>query len=169
MRWIAISGGWRKTNEKVEKDIRKTVKEIISQGNGIISGGALGVDYLATNEALKLNPSANQIKIYLPTTLTIYAKHYRKRANEKVITHRQAEALILQLKKLKKANKNALIKNTTNNVVNKETYYERNSRVIDAADALVAFHINESKGTQDTITKAEKKGIPIKKSVYNIS
>ena len=39
IKWIGISGGWRKTNEQVEKDVRKVVREIIGSGNGIVSGG----------------------------------------------------------------------------------------------------------------------------------
>jgi len=43
---------------------KKRIRAIINDGNGIVSGGALGVDYIATDEALRLNPSATQIKIY---------------------------------------------------------------------------------------------------------
>jgi len=43
MKQIAIAGGWRKINAQVEKDIRKVVREIISEGNGIVSGGALPI------------------------------------------------------------------------------------------------------------------------------
>ena len=78
MKWVAISGSWRKTNSKVEKDVRNTVKKIISCGNGIISGGALGVDYFALDEAMKLNPTAKQIKIYLPAKLNIFSRHFFK-------------------------------------------------------------------------------------------
>ena len=52
MKWIAISGGWRKINKEIEDDVRKTVREIISQGDGIVSGGALNVDYIALDEVL---------------------------------------------------------------------------------------------------------------------
>lgn len=169
MKWIGISGGWRKIDEKVEADVRKIIRGIIKDGNGIVSGGALGVDYIATDEALKLNPSATQIRIYLPTTLGIYSAHYRKRATEGVITIEQAEKLISQLERLIKANRKALIENMENNLVNTETYYQRNTKVVNASDELVVFHINESAGTQDTIDKAKKRGIPIRKFEYAIS
>lgn len=64
MKWIGISGSWRKTNEEIEEKIRATVREIFEQGNGMVSGGALGVDYIATGVALKLNPEADRIKIF---------------------------------------------------------------------------------------------------------
>ncbi|MBS3071903.1 DNA-processing protein DprA [Candidatus Pacearchaeota archaeon] len=168
MKWIAISGSWRKTNEQVEADVRKVVREIITSGKGIVSGGALGVDYIATDEALTLNPSATQIRIYLPTTLQIYSAHYRKRAKEGVITSTQAELLISQLERLVRINKDAIIENRDNELVNQETYYKRNMRVIESSDELVAFHINGSEGTLDAINKAKQKGIPVKKLEYTI-
>lgn len=169
MKWIAISGGWRKTNNQLEQDVRRTVRDIINSGEGIVSGGALGVDYIVTDEILNLNPSADKIRIYLPTKLEIYARHYRKRANEGVITYKQAQDLIAQLEKVKQANKKSLIENTSNTVVNTETYYKRNSKVIESADELIAFHVNKSAGTQDAINKAKKRGIPVKRFEYQIS
>jgi len=87
MKWVAISGSWRKTNEEVENDVRQAVREIIKRGDGIVTGGALNVDYFATDEALKVNPEAKQIKVCLPVTLELFSAHYRKRADEGVITH----------------------------------------------------------------------------------
>lgn len=37
----------------------------------------------------------------------------------------------------------------------------RNQKIIDNADACVAFLIDNSKGTMDSILKAKKKGIPL--------
>ncbi len=166
MKWIGISGSWRKTNKKVEKDVRRTVREIMSRGDGIVSGGALNVDYIATNEVLKLDRTAKKIKVFLPTTLEIYAKHYRKRAKEGVITEKQAGDLITQLAKLKKINPRALIENKKNRIVDEKTYHERNSKVVKEADELIAFYINKSSGVGDTIEKARKKGIPVKIFTY---
>lgn len=104
MKWVVISGSWRKTNSEVEKDVREVVKDLINQGKGIITGGALNVDYFALDESMKLNPKGEQIKVFLPTTLANYAAHYRKRAAEGVITPSQAEILISQLTQLKKLN-----------------------------------------------------------------
>ncbi len=173
MKWIGISGGWRKTNKKIEKAVRDTVREIMLRGDGIISGGALGVDFIALNEALKNNPSADRIKIFLPTSLEIYAVHYRKRAQEKAVTKNQAEALIAQLTKLKKTNPVALVENLENSIVNKENYYKRNSAVVDASDELVAFRVksefSEGLGVKDTIDKAKQAGIPVKVLYYDLT
>ncbi len=166
MKWVAISGSWRKTNKEVENDVRQAVREIISRGDGIVTGGALNVDYFATDEALKVNPEATQIKVCLPVTLELYSAHYRKRANEGVITHQQAEELIVQLTALEKANPLALIENKKNTVVDKDTYYERNTKVMDLSDELYAFQVNDSEGVQDTADKAESYGKLVKLKKY---
>jgi hypothetical protein len=43
----------------------------------------------------------------------------------------------------------------------KNAHYLRNQDVVDAADELLAFQVNASAGTQDTVDKAWIKGIPI--------
>jgi len=173
MIWIGISGGWRKTNSEIENLVRQTVREIILRGDGIVSGGALGVDSFALDEALKNNPTADQIRIFLPASLKDYAIHYRKRADEGVITKDQAENLIVQLTSLKQINPSALIENPNNSIMNKETYYNRNSEIVKASDELIAFQIkseaSEGLGTGDTIEKARQKGIPVKFYKFDLS
>ncbi len=176
MKWIGISGSWRKTNNEIEEKIRAIVREIFETGNGMVSGGALGVDYIATDEALKLNPKADKIKIFIPTTLEKYSEHYRKHAKLGAITKKQAEDLIKQLKKIKSINPDALIENPDTNFTEetkKEMYYERNSKIVEASDELVAFQIktkeSEGLGTTDTIEKAKAKGIPIRLFEYDFS
>jgi predicted Rossmann fold nucleotide-binding protein DprA/Smf involved in DNA uptake len=90
MKWIAIAGGWRRTNLEIEEKVREEVREILSNGDGIISGGALGVDYLATDEALKMDVDKNQLKIFIPTTLDIYKRHYDTMATDGAVTKEQA-------------------------------------------------------------------------------
>lgn len=167
--WFGISGSWRKTNKEIEEEVRKSVRKIIQRGHGIISGGALSVDYFATDETLKTDPNADKIKVFLPTTLELYAAHYRKRAKEGVILAKQAESLIAQLKDLQKANPEALICNFRNREVNPETYFERNTCVVEASDAIVAFQVNNSEGVEDTCNKAllQEKPIYLKKYIVD--
>jgi len=40
MKWVGISGSWRKTNDKIEEKIRSVAREIFETGKGMISGGA---------------------------------------------------------------------------------------------------------------------------------
>lgn len=168
MKWIAISGSWRKTSPEVEKDVREAVRAIIERGDGIVTGGALNVDWQATDEALKIDPTASRIKIFIPVTLELYAAHYRKRAGEGVITSKQAEMLISQLTQLKTANPEALIENPENTIVDQTTYFERITQIVNASDEIVAFHVNNSEGVQDTINKAEAQGKPVHLKSYEI-
>lgn len=169
MKWIGISGSWRATSAEVEKDVREAVHEIMARGDGIVSGGALNVDYFATDEALKLNPDGSRIKIFLPVTFERYVTHYRKRAEEGVITYDQAETLIDQLTQLKTANSAALIENQVNTECNPTTYFERNTEVMNASDELYAFIVNGSGGTQDTIDKAKAQGKSVTVKSYEIA
>jgi len=170
---VGISGGWRATNEEIEESVRSQVREIIGRGDGIVSGGALGVDYLALDEALQDNPAADRIKIFLPVPLESYATHYCQRAEESVISREQAENLIKQLSALKRINPAALLEDTDTNMVNQATYYRRNSAVVEAADELIAFRIrsaaSEGLGTKDTVDKARAKGIPVKVYEFDLS
>ena len=164
--WIGISGSWRKTSIEIEHAVREAVREILSRNGGIVTGGALNVDFFATDEALKIDHYG--IRVFLPVTLKRYAAHYRKRADEGVITHKQAETLISQLTKLKEANPDALIENLHNTEVNKDTYFERNTAVVNASDALIAFQVNESPGVEDTVVKTLEQGKPVLRFKYNI-
>ena len=174
MKWIGISGGWRKTNKEVEQIVRREVSKIMRRGDGIVSGSALGVDSIALDEALKNNPNASRIKILLPTYLKNYAAHYRRRANEGVITRDQAEELIKQLIGLRDINTNALVENPIEiEEITKEHYYDRNLEVVKKSDSLLAFHIRSEKseglGTQDTIEKARLRGIPVKVVEFDLT
>lgn len=167
--WVGITGSWRETNEEIERDVRESVRKIYGHGAGIISGGALSVDFFATDEALLLDPAAAHIKIFLPVALERYAAHYRKRVQEGVITSTQAETLIKQLEEVRRRNRLALVENTVNISVDPTTYFERNTAVVTASDALLGFQVNESAGTGDAISKALNQRKPVFVRKYSIS
>jgi len=168
MKWYGITGSWRKTSAQVEADVRKTVREIIDRGDGIVTGGALNVDWFATDEALLTDSTAKYIRVCLPVILERYAAHYRMRADEGAITHEQAEMLIDQLTRLKQANPDALIEHPTNTVIDQTTYFERNSQVVELSDVMVGFQVNGSLGVQDTIDKAAAEGKEVQLKQYTI-
>jgi hypothetical protein len=167
MKWIAIAGTWWKTNSEIEKTVRETVRSIITRGDGVISGGALDVDYFALDEALKHNPTAEQIKIFIPSSLETYRDHYATKRNEKAVSPEQSQMLITQLEGLKRINENALIEGPEK-LLNKEAYFNAITTIINASDELIAFHVNHSEGTQDAIDKAYEKGIPVNVFSYTI-
>ena len=75
MKWIGISGSWREKSDEIETKVRNTVREIMERGDGVISSGALGVDFVVVDEALKHDPDAGRINVFLPTTLEIGRAH----------------------------------------------------------------------------------------------
>ena len=164
MKWIAIAGSWRHTNFDIENQVREEVRSLLTRGNGLVSGGALGVDFFATDEALQAGIDASQLKIIIPSTLAIYSAHYLNRAGEGVITHGQADRLILQLEKVRALG--CLVEGTAQ-IIDKEAYFNRITQIIDIADELIAFQVNDSEGTQDTIIKARNKGIAVKVFSYS--
>lgn len=168
MKWIAISGSWRKTNKQVEEDVRNFVRDALERGDGIVTGGALNVDYFAIDEVLKLDSEAKHIKVFIPATLELYSAHYRKRAQEGVITEEQAEMLVVQLEELKRRNPKALVENKENSAIDKDTYYERNSVIVENSDELAAFQVNNSEGVQDAVNKAKERGVKIYHRSYAI-
>jgi hypothetical protein len=130
-----------------------------------VTGGALGVDYWATETALGIDPL--RLKVILPTSLATYAAHYRARAAQRVISVEQADDLIRQLETV--AQVGGLIEHPERpQVVDVTTYYLRNQDVVDVADELLAFQVNASGGTQDTVDKARLKGIPVLVFSYQV-
>lgn len=165
MKWYGISGSWRVGSEELHKDVRSTVAKIMQNGDGIVSGGALGVDQIATEEALRNNPSADKIKIIIPSTLDIFADHFRKRAAQGVISQGQAGSLIGLLTIIKEKGS---LKEMAFTELNEKSYYARNSEVLNHSDELIAFQVNMSSGTQDTIDKARQADMPVTLKQYVI-
>jgi len=165
MKNIGITGSWRTVNEAVHNDVRQVVRDIVGQGDRIITGGALGVDWIATDEAMKQDSSYRGIQVIIPTSLSIYSAHYFRRATEGVISIETALGLLKQLQVLKE---HGCLEEMEFLSCNPETYFTRNQRVVDKSDALVAFHVNNSGGVQDTIYRALAKKIDIKVYSYVI-
>jgi len=156
--WVGVSGSWRYAPPGLPDTVHQEVAAALGAGKSIVTGGALGVDYWATEMALSSDPG--RLKVILPTSLATYAAHYRQRAAEGIISAHQADDLIRQLEAVAKSG--SLIEHPERpQVVNVTTYYLRNQDVVDAADELLAFQVNASRGTQDTMDRARLKGIPV--------
>lgn len=166
MKWVGITGSWRATSEEVESDVRHAVRTIIERGDGIVTGGALNVDWFATDEALEAGSDGSQLLIIIPSSLELYKEHYRNRAREGVITSEQAESLIEQLEAVKQ---HGALREMTHTEMNQETYYDRNTAVVESADEVLGFQVNESGGVQDTIDKARQLGKETAVKKYTIT
>lgn len=168
MKWIAISGSWLKMNTQVENDVRENVAEIIMRGDGIVTGGAIGVDHLAIREAFSHDPAGNQIRVCISGTLGRYESHFRARAGTGLITREAADQNFTMLRSLQRANVTSLTESPEDTIINRAAYLKRNSRVIALADEFYAFWINQSPGTGDTVQKAKAAGKPTRIWKYTI-
>lgn len=166
MKWIGVSGSWRHVTQKLKRDVKREVSQVLARGDGIVTGGALGVDYLATEVVINIDPSLSHLKILLPTDLTGYLIHYNNRAREGVITASQAKKLAQQLTFVQKTRPGALIEGKQGKLVNKATYYARNRRIAAMSEELLAFQVNNSLGTGYTIKMARQLGKKVTQYSY---
>lgn len=168
MNWIGISGSRLLTSNQVQEEVRREVRMILKQGDGIVTGGALGVDSFAMDEVYLSGCANSNLKVCLPTTLDIFSKHYIKRSQEGVITEEEAKTLINLLTNIKIANNAAIIEDVRFSVCDKESYYARNETIMNLSDKVFAFQINGSSGTQNTIDIAKSQGKEVKLFTYSI-
>jgi predicted Rossmann fold nucleotide-binding protein DprA/Smf involved in DNA uptake len=154
MEWVGITGSWRYQIPELQTCVEEEVLRIIRAGDAIVTGGALGVDYWATQIALH-HGRPEQLLVILPTPLSIYQAHFARRAREEVISVEQSTALCAQLERV---HHNGSLLEMLAMEVNQETYYARNTEVIEHSDAILAFQVNGSSGTQDTVDKAHNAG-----------
>ncbi|HCC06098.1 TPA: hypothetical protein DEP94_01920 [Candidatus Nomurabacteria bacterium] len=160
MKWIIFTGTWKNTNEEVEHDVRESVREVLAHGDGIITGGALGVDLFCMDEVLKINLTCTHLRVILPSKLDLYLEHYAKRITENIITKEKYEELEKTLQAIQKINPSALVEMHFTKI-DSESYAERDNEEVKYGDGVHAFQVNDSNGTQHTIDSALIKGIPL--------
>lgn len=160
MKWILFTGTWRLTNGEVEEDVRRATREVVERGDGIVTGGATGVDYFAMDEAMKLYPDASRLKVIIPANLKSYIHDYYTNWCREPITKEMIDNLERLLSRIKKENPKALIE-MPYDIITQEHYDLRHEEEVSISDEVYAFQVNESTGTQDTIEKAVRNGLPI--------
>jgi len=162
MKWIIITGTWRLTDKEVENDVRKAARKIFEGGNGLVSGGATGVDYFAMDEFVKLNPDCTRIRIFIPARLRHYIADYRKNWKHAPIKDVDIDNLAYLLNLIKTRNPSAVfeVRKNSGNILQHD-YNLRHDEEVTFSDELYAFRVNDSDGTSDTINKAEAAGLPI--------
>lgn len=166
-KWLGVIGS-RLITETIEQEIIKLVTEKMKSGNSIVTGGAPGADFIAARTALNIDPSGERIKIFLPTEQKIYMNYFNDRVSEGKITEPEITRLSLLLDKIKITNPDSIIENNNFTTANASSFHNRNNQIVDLADELLAFSVNNSSGTAYTIEKAKEKGIPVKIFNYSI-
>ncbi len=160
MKWILFTGTWRLTDKKVEEDVRTSVREVLARGDGIVTGGATGVDYFVMDEAMKIDATAARLLVIIPAELESYIHDYYTHWCLEPVTKDSVSILAVLLKKIKSANAKALVE-MPYTTITQEHYDLRHDEEILLSHAVYAFQVNGSTGTQDTIDKAKKAGLPI--------
>ena len=160
MKWILFTGTWRLTNKQVEEDVRNSVREVLGRGNGVLTGGGTGVDYFAMDEALKVQPNGSSLKVIIPAYLDDFITDYYTNWCHEPITKEDIDKMASVLKNLKKFNPVNLVE-MPYHTITQEHYFMRDTEEVKVSDEVCAFQVNKSIGTQDTIDKAKKAGLPV--------
>lgn len=160
MKWILFTGTWRLTNSEVEADVRTAAREVLERGDGIVTGGATGVDYFVIDELKKIDPQFIKLKVFLPTSLEAYIEDYRNNWLHTPITIQDIDKLEVLLKEVRSTNPEALFELPYTNITQVE-YNLRHLDEVKNSDEVYAFQVNGSTGTQGTIEKAVAAGLPV--------
>lgn len=168
---LSISGTWRETSPEVEQDVRATVRTFFEDGDSLVVGGALGVDYFSIDEMFSLDPSGERITIILPTSLFHYIGRLTAWASGQDDTAKaRVTALITLLERLRAARPEALeeMADIAPEDIVEDDYLACNNRIIELSDGLFAFQVNDSTGTQDAIDKMRAAGKPVTVHEYSL-
>lgn len=160
MKWVLFTGTWRLTNSEVENDVRAAAREVLARGDGIVTGGATGVDYFAMDEAMKLFPDASHLKVVIPAGIMHYIHDYHTNWCTKPITKEVIDRLEKLLYSIQAAKKDA-VDEKPYEIITQDHYNLRHEEEVKISDEVYVFQVNGSTGTQDTIDKAVKSGLPI--------
>lgn len=160
MKWVLFTGTWRLTDAQVEQDVRAAAREVLERGDGIVTGGATGVDYFVMDEAMKLYPDASRLKVVIPAGIKHYIHDYHTNWCQAPITIETINELEDLLRCIKIANPLA-IDEMPNEIITQDHYNARHNEEVKISDEVYAFQVNNSTGTQDTIDKAARAGLPI--------
>ncbi len=179
--WVGISGSWRTINQKIVDDVTEIVRSITSEGMGILTGGALGVDYVATEVVLKESDPEKQLRIALPINRYAYMEHFTNSSMRKKISRTQQDFLIDQLRYIDEYYPNIIFDNSKfdeelflkfeDETYRKNSYHFRDCLIAYGCDGLIALWINGSGGVEDTINKVRFVKKPIFSSnelIYSI-
>jgi hypothetical protein len=162
LKWIIFTGTWRLTNKELENDVRLAARQIFERGDGLVTGGATGADFFALDEFIKLNPECNRIRVFIPGRLNHFIADYRKNWKHAPIADIDIDNLEYILKIVKERNPAALFEvRKDKGDITQDDYDLRHNEEITFSDEVFAFQVNNSSGTQDTIDKAQKSGLPV--------
>src|SRR3990167_4196594 len=148
MKWVIFTGTWRLVNKEVENDVRHAAREVFERGDGLVTGGATGVDFFAMDEFLKLNPECTRIRIFIPARLPHFIDDYRKNWKHSPVEDVDIDNLEYLLKIIKERNPSAVfeVRKDSGDITQAE-YDLRHNEEVTFSDEVYAFQVNNSSGT----------------------
>jgi len=170
--WIGISGSWRTINQNLVDDVTNIIRYTTCEGIGILTGGALGVDYIATEVILREGNAKKQLRVSLPINRYAYMEHFTNSAIQThTINRTQHDSLIHQIRYIDENypdiifdksyyNEGKFLK-AENYTYRENSYHSRNGLIAYGCDGLIAFRINNSRGVKDTVNKIKFMEKPI--------
>jgi len=160
MEYILFTGTWRITNQEVEKDVRKAVRDVFASGKGVLTGGATGVDYFCMDEALKIDPTGKSLMVLIPAFLEDYINDYYTNWLKYPVKKEDVDSTADILRKFKKLNPSNFVE-APNKIITPKDFDIRSEEEVKVASGVYAFHVNDSIGTQYTLDYAVSKKVPI--------
>lgn len=135
---------------------------------GLCRVDATGVDHEAARLAYECGLEAARFQIFLPVKLELYCQALYDRAAAGKCRQDDAIAAVTLLQDIAKHRPGVLHDTTDFNEVNTDSFHVRNCQIVALADELVAFRVNNSRGTTFTIDQARQKSIPVKVFDYTV-
>ena len=167
MKWLGVVGT-REVNDTIRRDIEQFIGQKITEGGGIVTGGATGADHEAARLAYEHGLEAARFRIFLPVELELYCQALYSRAAAGKCRQDDTIATVALLRDVAKHRPGVLRDTTEFSKVNAESFHARNCQIVALADELVAFRVNDSPGTTFTIDQAQEKDIPVSVFDYTI-
>lgn len=167
MKWLGVVGT-REVNDTIRRDIEQFIGQKITEGDGIVSGGATGADHEAARLAYEYGLEAARFRIFLPVELELYCQALYDRVAVGKCRQDDAIATVALLRDIAKHRPGVLRATTEFTEVNAESFHARNCQIVALADELVAFRVNDSPGTTFTIDQAREKDIPVSVFDYTV-
>lgn len=159
MKWALFTGSRSPVNVEVENDVRAAVQEVIAKGDGVLTGGAAGVDYFAMSEVAALN-ALDKLRIILPTKLEIFVEHYKQAEKDGKIEKKVCDDLLQLLQSIYEKSPISFLEMPFEQITLQE-YFARDEEEVKYSDYVYAFQVNDSVGTGHTVKKAQEAGLPI--------
>ncbi len=117
---------------------RQATREVIARGDGVLTGGATGVDYFAMDECAK-HGALGQLRIFLPAKLDWFIKDYYDNWQHEPISKEDIDMLAKLLLRLKKEVPTVLLE-MPNEIITQADYDNRHDEEVQCSTVMKSTH-----------------------------